>query len=150
MSPARKALALLCFYPQPYFQLSLALLRCVVSPTNLLSFVSFALFGYITSHTFVFSCLTKKGWIPTGLFLIGHTCHRIENGGGLRNISNPESGNSILLGTGTSPPVSGNSILDTNTIKRELAFMGEIPCPPFLEWRSWLVSHSFEVKRQKS
>ena len=56
-------------------------------------------------------------WIPTGLFLIGHTCHRIENGGGPRNISNPESGNSILLGTGASPPVSGNSILDTNTIK---------------------------------
>ena len=68
----------------------------------------------------------------TGLFLIGHTCHRIENGGGPRNISNPESGNSILLGTGasppesgnsillgtrSSPPVSGNSILDTNTKK---------------------------------
>ena len=58
------------------------------------------------------------GWIPTGLFVIGYTCHRIENGGRLRNISNPESGNSILLGTGASPPVSGNSILDTNTIKK--------------------------------
>ena len=61
-------------------------------------------------------------WIPTGLFLIGHTCHRIKNGGGPRNISNPESGNSILLGMGASPPVSGNSILDTNTIK-EIYFM---------------------------
>ena len=28
-------------------------------------------------------------------------------------ILNPESGNSILLGTGASPPESGNSILDT-------------------------------------
>ena len=67
-------------------------------------------------------------------------------------ISNPELRNSIVLGLGASnpPPESGNSILDTNTIKRELAFMGEIPRPPFLEWRSWLVSHSFEVKRQKS
>ena len=36
--------------------------------------------------------------------------------------------NSILLGTGASPPESGNSILDTNTIKREVAFMGGIPC----------------------
>ena len=43
-------------------------------------------------------------------------------------ISNPESGNSILLGTGASPPESGNSILDQNTIKREVAFMGAIPC----------------------
>ena len=32
-----------------------------------------------------------------------------------RNIFNPESGNSILLGTGASPPESGNSILDTYT-----------------------------------
>ena len=40
------------------------------------------------------------GWIPTGLFVIGYTCHRIENGGRPRNISNPDSGNSILLGTG--------------------------------------------------
>ena len=67
-------------------------------------------------------------------------------------ISNPELRNSILLGSGASnpPPESGNSILDTNTLKRELAFMGKILRPPFLEWRSWLVSHSFEVKRQKS
>merc|ERR1711954_591374 len=43
-------------------------------------------------------------------------------------ISNPESGNSILLGTGASPPESGNRILDQNTIKREVAFMGAIPC----------------------
>ena len=32
-----------------------------------------------------------------------------------RNISNPESGNGILLGIGASPPVSGNSKLDTYT-----------------------------------
>ena len=40
------------------------------------------------------------GIFPTGQLPIGHTCHRIKNGGGPRNISNPESGNSILLGTG--------------------------------------------------
>ena len=33
--------------------------------------------------------LKYRGWIPTGLFLIGHTCHRMENGEGPRNISNP-------------------------------------------------------------
>ena len=58
------------------------------------------------------------GWIPTGLFVIGYTCHKIENGGRPRNISNPESGISILFGTEASPPVSGNSILDTYTIKK--------------------------------
>ena len=73
-------------------------------------------------------------WIPTGLFLIGHTCHRIENGGGLHNNSNPGSGNSILLGTGASPPVSGNSILNTNTMKKiwkGIFFLGHtaILCP---------------------
>ena len=53
-----------------------------------------------------------------GKFLIRHTCHQIEKGRGLRNISNPESGISILFGTEASPPVSGNSILDTYTIKK--------------------------------
>ena len=76
----------------------------------------------------------QYSWIPTGLFLIGHACHRIENGGGPRNISNPESGNSILLGTGASPPVSGYSILDTNIIKKNFNrnFFGGPPgilCP---------------------
>ena len=74
------------------------------------------------------------GWITTDLFLIGHTCHRIENGGGLHNNSNPGSGNSILLGTGASPPVSGNSILNTNTMKKiwkGIFFLGHtaILCP---------------------
>ena len=51
-SPAQKAFALLCFPRQPYSQLSLAILRCVVSPTKLLIFVTFALIEFITCRIF--------------------------------------------------------------------------------------------------
>ena len=40
---------------------------------------------------------TPKGWwMSTDLRVFRYSCHRIEIGGGSNNISNPESGNSIL------------------------------------------------------
>ena len=49
-------------------------------------------------------------------------------------ISNSESGNSKLLGTGASPPESGNSILDQNTERLRSwaqSRVGAIPRSPF-------------------
>ena len=57
------------------------------------------------------------GWVASNRIVFESTCHRVENIGGPRKIFKHESGNSILLGTGASPHVSGNSILDTNAVK---------------------------------
>ena len=51
------------------------------------------------------------------MYEIQNSCHWVKNNGGPRKIFKHESGNSILLGTGASPHVSGNSILDTNVVK---------------------------------
>ena len=61
--------------------------------------------------------LIAKGWVASDRSVFGSTCHRVKNNGGPRKILKHESGNSILLGTGASPHVSGNSILDNNAVK---------------------------------
>ena len=46
------------------------------------------------------------------MYEIQNSCNWVENNGGPRKIFKHESGNSILLGTGAFPHVSGKSILD--------------------------------------
>ena len=62
------------------------------------------------------------------MYEIQNSCNWVENNGGPRKIFKHESGNSILLGTGASPHVSGNSILDTNVVKEFRTFLRLRPC----------------------
>ena len=64
----------------------------------------------------IFHYVGFSGRVASDRSVFESTCHRVENNGGPRKFFKNQSGNSILLGTGASPLVSGNSILHTNTV----------------------------------